>query len=206
MEAFERIITMNNSNRISNADQSALIPFDRAQIERLSTPLEAANYVKKALLASEIYKALDDRESSQDAKRIYILSAHRAGELLLPETITREIGGDRKSTGYRSTVDLTAYQEALDGAGITESQAKIWQKLAKIALETIEQYFDDPKYQWTEYTIKGLFMFALGQENGGNPMTLEGAMKKFQDIVSYIALEYPDAVDDMRTLFDEILE
>lgn len=184
--------------------QNSLLTTTSATIAKIETPAEAAQLSKIAQAASEFYRAQDDREKSQQAKTIYIHAARRAGELLLPENTPREIGGDRKSTEYRSTVDpRTQYQEALDGAGITDSMSKVWQNLAKIPADVLEQYFTDPKYQHTEYTIKGLLSFAFGGSSNG--LTLEGAMKKFQDVVIYIAVEFPDSIDDMKSLFEEIL-
>jgi len=189
-----------NSN-LANPSSIELSTFDRAAIERLQTPKEAAYIAKMAKVAGEFYRARDDRETSQQAKEIYLRSARRAGQLLLPERVERSNGGRPKNSLNLKRV-LTKYMETLEEAGITPHQGQTWQRLAEIDDLIFEEYFLNPKFQLTEYTINGLLRFAA---NGGesDDETLDGAMDRFKRLVDYMLQKWPeDAPELIRVILE----
>lgn len=164
-------------------------------IEQIVDVTEAVNVNKHAMAAAVIYKAQGDLQRMQDMKRIYLESARRAGELLLEA---------ERRPGVRGH-EVTDYQEAIDGAGITRYVAHTWQKLAQIDRKKWDEYFVEGKYQWTEYTIKGLISYATGKRE--SVITQEGMLKIIAHWLKRYTKEYP-GIDDtvlLQNLFWKVL-
>jgi hypothetical protein len=158
-------------------------------ISKIASVKEAAQLHRMAKAAAEFYRAQEKRENSQKAKAVYILAARRAGEILLQTP--RENGG-RPQNGCEQT-PVTAYQEELDGAGITRFIARTWQKLAEVDGETVERYLLDAKFSQTEYTMNGLLTYAHGKQT--RTYTPEGLIKTIGHFVKLYLEDYPGLVD-----------
>ena len=128
-----------------------------AQIATIQDVSEAVKVKRMADAATLFYKAQDELETAQEAKRISMLSARRAGELLLDTP---------REQGKRTDLDTshTTYARLLDDSGISPSTALNWQKLAGITEEKFMTYFAEAEFRNWEYTQYSLLRYADGKD------------------------------------------
>ena len=162
-----------------------------ATIANIQDVQEAAQVHYTAKAASIFYEAQDNHEMAQWAKRIYLESARRAGELLLD--VDRE-------PGVRSH-EVTPYQALIESAGISRFIAATWQKLAEVERETLERYLEDAKHQGTEYTVSGLLSYANGKRD--QVYTPESLIKTIGHYVRLFFDTFPDERDALVSTFWE---
>ena len=128
-----------------------------SQIAQITDVKDAVVLKKKADAAQIFYKAQDELEIAQEAKRISMLSARRAGELLL---------GTPREQGKRTDLGTshTTYAKLLDDSGISPSTALNWQKLARITEGKFMSYFAEAEFRNWEYTQYSLLRYADGKD------------------------------------------
>lgn len=130
--------------------------YTAAKIAKIGTVKEAAKVKGMADAAVEFYKAQDDHQTSQQAKEISMRSARQAGVILLPPgqggQTPREVGGRGNSPSKLASL--------CDDAGISNTTADNWQKLARVPIDKFEAYFAEAEYMNWEYSIASLMKFA----------------------------------------------
>ena len=127
-----------------------IITQSKAEIEKIGTVSEAAELAGIAKAAHLFYAAKGWHVRAQRAKEYYYRIARRAGVLL--SEVERDPGGPNSFGNKR----VTAYQEAMEQAGITPYIANTWQQIAQIPADDFEAYLTDPKKEHTEYTTAAL--------------------------------------------------
>ena len=140
------------SKAIINVDETQR---QLANMENIEDVVKIKNMADAAQL---FYKTQDDYATSQKAKEVSMRSIRRAGEIL--GGVPREDGKRTDLTSDGDRLRLTKYQRIIDDAGIGESTAKEWQKIAKIPDDKFESYFPDREYYIQEYSIADLMRFA----------------------------------------------
>jgi len=102
--------------------------------------------IRDKAMAMEAYaKQAMNTEAERQAINIRLRAERKAGEML--KEMEREPGKkeDNYCSGHAEPSTLTPLQEAKEQAGISDTQAKRWQQLAKVPMEDFENALNDPK-------------------------------------------------------------
>lgn len=134
--------------------------YTPAQIAKITDVRDAVNLKKMADAAKLFYAAQDRQIDAQEAKKVSMEAARRAGEILAE---TPREKGKRTDLGTSLGTSITRYARLLDDTGISPSTARNWQKMARISEEKLESYFAEAEYMNWEYTHYSLMRYADGK-------------------------------------------
>lgn len=164
-----------------------IIPQYRIEIEQIASVGQASEQMKKAQAISALYKARDEKEKAQEARRYYLEVARQVGRILW--RVPRSNGGRPENS--LDVQPVTEYQEAAEDAGVSRHTLYQWQRLAEIPDKVFEKYLDEPRYMWGEYTVNGLLRYASATKEPN--YTPEGLIKTIMHFVKMLLKRYPEA-------------
>jgi phage N-6-adenine-methyltransferase len=113
-----------------------------SEIAKIDDVGEAAKWARTADAAAIFYAAQGKHEEAQAILDIGLRFKRQAGNILLPPG---KGGRTPRKKGARTDLSngvtqVTPYQEALDGAGISHATAHAWQQLARVLDDKFEGY------------------------------------------------------------------
>lgn len=132
----------------------------------------------KALALEQYARQAQNTEAERKACEVRIRAERRAGQLLAE--MERGGGGDRRSEEFQkgqAEPFESKYAEAKTEAGISDTQAKRWQKLAEIPHEEFEERLRDPEKQ---PTTTGLIVRAILKPDTAEAIWLWGQLRDFE--------------------------
>ena len=140
----------------------ALTGLTATEIAKFQDAGEAAKWARVADAAALFYAAQGSHEDAQRVLEIGLRLKRRAGEILLP---AGKGGKTPRKAGQRSDLtnpvnEVTPYREAVEGAGISDATAHLWQKLARVLDDKFEKYLADAHLWPDTYSIGAALKYA----------------------------------------------
>ncbi len=133
-----------------------------AECERVD---EVKDIRDKAIAIEAYAKQAMNTEAERQACNIRLRAERKVGQML--KEVNPGQGGDRKSKDHAEP--LKEYQQAKESAGISDTQAKRWQKLASVNNDEFESALSDPD---EKPSTSGIIKKANGTKTKMDPVAL----------------------------------
>lgn len=170
-----------------------------AECERVD---EVKDIRDKAMAIEAYAKQAMNTEAERQACNIRLRAERKVGKMLQETERDPGNGGHNRGSG-QGDPSVTEYQQAKEGAGISDTQAKRWQKLASVDEKEFESALADPE---TKPSTSGLIKKANGSSNKMDPaaLWLWGYLRDFER-ENIVATELPKLFGEMtQTMLADI--
>lgn len=175
---------------------------------------EVKNLRDQALALETYAKQALNTHAERQAIEIRIRAERRAGELLKPmERSPLSQGGNsgkNQAAVYAEPPPPSAYQEAKQGAGISDAQAKRWQKLADIPDAEFEQALQEPD---RKPSTTGIIKTRNNSQAPDDALWLWGRLRDFErdgylaKDINLLVSEMSDALQsDVRRIVPQLMD